>query len=70
LAERLLDPWPLDRPRGWTKLANQPLRDDDRDRLKISLECGRPLGSDAWTLQMAGRLGLHYTLRSRGWAGI
>jgi putative transposase len=66
LAERLLDPWPLDRPRGWRGIVNQPLSDDDRDRVETSLERGRPLGSDAWTLRMARRLDLQYTLRPRG----
>ena len=35
-------------------------------RVALSFERGRPLGSDPWTLKMAGRMGLQYTLNPRG----
>ena len=41
----------------------RPRRDKDLARY---FERGRPLGSDPWTLKMAGRMGLQYTLNPRG----
>jgi putative transposase len=66
LATELLSPWPLDRPRNWTALVNQPMADDRRQRVKLSIERGRPLGSDAWTLATARRMALQFTLNPRG----
>jgi len=66
LAKKLLDEWPIDRPRYWTTLVNEPLAPAEQKRLQLSFERGRPLGSDAWTLKMAGRMGLEYTLNPRG----
>jgi len=42
------------------------LRDAERERVQSSLARGRPLGGVAWTLEMARRLGLEYTLNRRG----
>ena len=63
---RLLDPWPVARPRGWAAMVNEPLPAAQRQRVQVSLERGRPLGSDAWTLRMARRAGLEFTLNPRG----
>ena len=41
----------------------RPRRDQNLARY---FERGRPLGSDPWTLKMAGRMGLQYTLNPRG----
>ena len=37
LRAKLLSPWPVDRPRNWTSLVNEPLREAGRSRLKIEL---------------------------------
>ena len=66
LARQLLDGWPLDRPRSWMALVNEGLPEDQRRRVQASLERDRPLGTEAWMLQMAQRLGLQYTLNPRG----
>jgi putative transposase len=66
LAAKLLDTWPLRRPRNWTALVNEALPNTQRVRLKSSLERGRPLGDDAWTTKTAQKLGLQYTLNPRG----
>jgi putative transposase len=66
VSEKLLEDWPLDRPRNWTALVNEPIRTADQDRLKASFERGRPLGSAVWTLQMVRRMGLQSTLNPRG----
>jgi putative transposase len=62
----MLDPWPVDRPRNWSAIVNHPMSEPDRRRVMASLDRDRPLGSDAWTKQMAQRLGLQYTLDPRG----
>ncbi len=66
LARQLLDDWPIDRPRNWTALVNEPMDPAAVKRVALSFERGRPLGSDPWTLKMAGRMGLQYTLNPRG----
>jgi putative transposase len=66
LSKQLLDAWPLDRPRNWTALVNEPLRESERQRVKISLERGRPLGGDEWTQEIAERLNLEHTLNPPG----
>jgi putative transposase len=65
-AKELLDEWPIDRPRNWTALVNEPVGPVELKRLQLSFERGRPLGSDPWTLKMAGKMGLQYTLNPRG----
>jgi putative transposase len=66
VAAKLLDPWPIDRPRQWTALVNEPIAGEDLSRVKLSFARGRPLGSDRWTARMAARLGVQYTLNPRG----
>ena len=66
LAERLPDPWPLRRPRGWVATVNEALSPTDRAKIKSSFERDRPLGSDAWVKATALKLGLSHTLNPRG----
>ena len=66
LAAELLDPWPLKRPREWAALVNQPLPNAQRQRVKDSLERGRPLGDEQWTITAARKFALQYTLNPRG----
>ena len=61
-----LAPWPVDRPPHWLSRVNEPLPDDDLERLRTSVRRGRPFGDDAWTKATAGRLGLTHTLRGPG----
>ncbi len=63
---KMLDPWPVDRPRNWSSLVNQPMKETETRRIRDSLERGRPLGSDSWTKRIVERLGLQYTLNPRG----
>ncbi len=45
---------------------NEALSLGDLQRLRTSVERGRPYGDESWTNQTARRLGLESTLRSRG----
>jgi putative transposase len=65
-AKAILDDWPMDRPRNWTALVNEPVAAEERERLKLSLMRGQPLGNASWTQRMAKQLGLQYTLNPRG----
>jgi REP-associated tyrosine transposase len=62
----LLNAWPIDRPRNWATVVNLSLRESDLGQLRASFQRQRPLGSDAWTAEMALRMGLQHTLNPRG----
>jgi putative transposase len=64
--DELLTRWPVDRPPRWTALVNEPLQSSEIKRLQLSLSRTRPLGSDSWTMRIAGRLGLEFTINPRG----
>ena len=66
IADKLLSPWPLERPCDWTELVNEPLDQAQRQTIKSSVERGRPLGEQQWAQAIARRLGLLFTLNPRG----
>ncbi len=61
-----LTEWPVDRPRNWLRLVNEPLPPPAQDAVETSLRRGTPFGSPAWVKRAAQRLGLQGTLRPRG----
>ena len=64
--ENLLSDWPIARPRNWLALLNERLAEAKVQAIRTSIVRDRPLGSDAWIRTIAARMGLEYTLRSRG----
>jgi putative transposase len=54
------------RDESWLARVNEPLSAGDLQRLRLSVERGRPFGGESWTRATAARLGLASTLRSRG----
>ncbi|MEO8053023.1 MAG: transposase [Acidobacteriota bacterium] len=62
----LLTDWPVDRPRRWTALVNEPLEKGQQEAVQTSLRRGRPLGGVAWSKATARRLGLGFTLNPHG----
>lgn len=58
--------WPVDRPRDWRKLVNEPIDEEQAAQIQASLRRGRPFGSPAWVARTAAKLGLGGTLRPRG----
>jgi putative transposase len=50
----------------WIERVTEPLSARDLQRLRLSLERGRPYGDGSWTKETARRLGLESTLRTRG----
>jgi putative transposase len=58
--------WPVDRPAMWVKIVNKPLEQGELERLRTSVNRGRPFGTGRWTILTAKRLGLMNTLRPPG----
>jgi putative transposase len=58
--------WPMERPRNWMALLNEPLDKNELELLRTSVNRGRPLGEESWVKRMATRLGLQFTLRDAG----
>ena len=54
------------RDERWLERVNEPLSMGDLQRLRLSVERGRPYGEESWVKETARRLGLESTLRSRG----
>jgi putative transposase len=61
-----LPPWPVDRPADWARHVNRPLTGKELDRVRASLERGRPFGDDAWAARTVRRLHLEHTVRPEG----
>ena len=64
----LLADWPVDRPRRWLAVVNEEQEQDKEleSGVKLSIERGRPYGSEKWVQRMAGTLNLRQSLRPRG----
>jgi putative transposase len=61
-----LTEWPVDRPRHWIELVNEPLSQPVLEKLQSSVDRNRPFGKDAWIAETVARLGLHFTIRTAG----
>jgi putative transposase len=57
---------PAPRDSGWLKRVNDALSASDLQRLRHSVQRGRPFGDEDWTRQTAEKLGLESCLRPRG----
>src|SRR5215208_6174191 len=62
----LLSPWPVDLPRNWVNQVNQPMTRREMEKIQISLQRSRPLGSEPWIAKTASTLHLNHTLRPQG----
>jgi len=62
----LLHDWPVDCPRNWVALVNEPMSARELEAVRTSVQRNRPFGGDAWQMQTAARLGLQQTMRSKG----
>jgi len=62
----LLSPWPIDRPRNWLELVNQPQTAAEEKAVTLSIDRSRPLGSQRWVQRTAEKLHLQQSLRPRG----
>jgi len=57
---------PVPLVRDWVRWVNEPMTDAEVERLRQSVNRGRPFGSDSWVQRVAARLGLEASLRPRG----
>jgi len=64
--QALLSPWPIQRPDDWTDRVNAALTAKELDRVRTSIERGRPYGGDAWVRRTVRELHLEHTVRSEG----
>ena len=64
--KNLLSPWPVDRPSNWVARVNTPMTAKELDRVRLSIERGRPYGSDDWVKHTVTELGLEHTVRREG----
>ena len=62
----LLSPWPVDRPRGWSRTVNRAISAREVETVQTCITRNRPLGSDTWQRQTVDQLGLMHTLRPEG----
>jgi putative transposase len=61
-----LSAWPIERPKNWTSLVNAALPEGELDRVRTSVERGRPFGADTWVKQTARELHMEHTIRPVG----
>jgi putative transposase len=66
LGAALLSRWPVDRPKNWWRLVDQPMEKRELDMLSTSLKRARPFGSDRWIAKIAEQTGAQHTLRPIG----
>jgi len=62
----MLSDWPVDRPKDWVEMVNEPLTEKELERVRTSVSRGRPLGDGAWVGKTAARLKLEHTMRREG----
>jgi putative transposase len=60
------DPGPVPRGADWLEFVNSPMTEAEVAAIRFSVRRDRPSGSDAWTTETAGLLGLEDSLRPRG----
>jgi putative transposase len=65
-ARQLLHRWPLPEPKHWLKHVNRAPTEAELEAVRRSIHRGCPFGADHWQKRTGSRLGLAWTLRSRG----
>lgn len=63
---KILSELPIDLPDDYEEWINQPDKEEEIKRLRISVNRGRPFGGDEWTERMVREFGLDVTIRERG----
>lgn len=63
---QLLADWPVPRPRDYLKWVNEPQTGAEMEAMRVSIEKGRPFGSEKWQRQVARRLNLETSFRDAG----
>jgi putative transposase len=66
LEQELLHRWPVPHPADWVAHVNRAQSEAELKAVRHAIRRGAPLGSPAWQLRTANKLGLEWTLRARG----
>lgn len=64
--KKLLSEWPIDIPKNYLNLVNEPHTNTELESLRYCVNKGKPCGSDEWTSKMIDAFKLESTLRGRG----
>jgi putative transposase len=66
--KKILTKWPLEYDENYLKWVNQKKADEDEELEKIrnSIQRGRPFGIDTWIKELSKKLGLESTIKPRG----
>lgn len=64
--QKLLSKWPIEMPKNYIKLVNEPQTNTELETLRYSVNKGKPYGSDHWIDKMIDRFKLGATLRNPG----
>ena len=62
----LLSDWPMPLPRDWLGWVNRAETEAELEALRQSVYRSRPYGSKQWLERVVSKLGLEWTIRSRG----
>ena len=62
----MLSAWPVERPEDWTDRVNAALSEKELDRIRVSIERGRPYGGETRLKRTVGELRLEHTVRPDG----
>ena len=64
--EAFLSNWPVPKPKDWNIFVNRPETASELEAIRTSAQRGRPFGEASWIKNTSERLGLEFTLRTRG----
>lgn len=64
--EEMLSQLPVKLPCDWTKYVDEPMTDNELDKLWRSVNRQTPYGEEGWRLKIGSMLGLASTLNPRG----
>jgi putative transposase len=62
----ILSDWPLECPRHWVRLVNEPMTEKEMEAIRTCIARNRPYGDEEWQNRQGKRLGLLHTLRREG----
>lgn len=63
---KLLSPWPVEAGRNWWRRVDESQTQAEVEALREAVRRSRPYGTSQWTLKVADKLHLEWTLHRRG----
>lgn len=64
--KKLLSSWPVSIPRDYLSWLNKPQTQEEEESIEVSIERGRPMGTNTWVTKVVKKFGLESTLKPRG----